>query len=433
LSFPQAERVGNPSFSKRFRTSRNDRILLNVALLMLVLVTMVMQGCATPARQAAVPMGLEDQAQVPGFSDIRYRIGVAKDMAAMAEEGVESYRREQEQFAASGRSGQLPPAVFLAISGGGDNGAFGAGLLCGWTAAGDRPEFKLVTGISTGALIAPFAFLGSAYDSQLKEFYTTTSPKDILEKRSMLAAINNDAMADNLPLWGLVGKAVTRTMLEAIGAEYKKGRLLLVATVDLDARQGMIWNMTRIAASGNPRALELFRSLLIASAAIPGAFPPVMIDVEAGGKKYQEMHVDGGTMAQVFLYPPAISQKIEELEKGRGERRERRLYIIRNSRLDPEWAQVDRRTLSIASRAIGSLIQAQGIGDLYRIYLTAQRDGLDYNLAYIPSSFNVPKKEDFDTQYMRQLFDVGYNMALKGYPWQKTPPGIQPSASTDSK
>ena len=208
-------------------------------------------------------------------------------------------------------------------------------------------------------------------------------------------------------------------MMDAIAAEYKKGRLLLVATVDLDARQGVLWNMTRIAASGNPKALELFRSILISSAAIPGAFPPVMIDVEVGGQKYQEMHVDGGTMAQVFLYPTAIS--VKELErKEHAEARERKLYIIRNTRLDPEWAQVDRRTLTIAGRAISSLIQTQGIGDLYRIYLTAQRDGLDYNLAYVPSSFNVPKKEDFDTEYMRKLFDVGYDMALKGYPWQKT-------------
>jgi predicted acylesterase/phospholipase RssA len=197
-----------------------------------------------------------------------------------------------------------------------------------------------------------------------------------------------------------------------------------VATADLDARQAIIWNMTRIAASGQPKALELFRSIMIASAAIPGAFPPVMLDVEAGGKQYQEMHVDGGTMAQVFLYPPTISQKAKELDKGLAKARERKLYIIRNSRLDPEWAQVDRRTLTIVGRAISSLIQMQGIGDLYRLYVTAQKDGLDYNLAYIPPSFNVPKKEDFDTAYMRQLFELGYSMALKGYPWQKDASGF---------
>lgn len=144
-------------------------------------------------------MGLEDQAQVPGLPDVRYRIGIAKDMTAMAQEGLESYRLEQVQLAASGPSGQLPPAALLAVSGGGDNGAFGAGLLCGWTASGDRSVFKLVTGISTGALIGPFAFLGSSYDAQLKEFYTTISQRDILEKRSIPAAINNDAMADNRP------------------------------------------------------------------------------------------------------------------------------------------------------------------------------------------------------------------------------------------
>ena len=398
----------------------------------LTILAMTLQGCATPERQAAVPIGMEDQAQVPGFADVRYRIGFGKDMAAMAQEGVESYRREQAQLAASGHVGQLPPAVYLAVSGGGDNGAFGAGLLCGWTAAGDRPVFKLVTGVSTGALIAPFAFLGSSYDAQLKEFYTTISQKDIMEKRSILAAFTNDAMADNHPLKKLVAKAVTQKMLDAIAEEYKKGRLLLVATVDLDARQGLIWNMTKIAVSGNPKALDLFQSIMIASAAIPGAFPPTMIDVEAGGKQYQEMHVDGGTMTQVFLYPPSINVKQLERQEQVG-KRERRLYIIRNSRLDAEWAQVDRRTMTIVGRAITSLIQTQGIGDLYRIYVTAQKDGLDYNLAYIPTSFNVPKKEDFDTEYMRQLFDVGYSMAAKGYPWQKAPPGMQPSADSVTK
>jgi hypothetical protein len=396
------------------------------------ILAMGLQGCATPARLPAVPAALEDQAQVPGLANVRYMMGFEKDLAAMEKEGIEAYKRELAYFEATGHSGQLPPAVFLAISGGGDKGAFGAGLLNGWTAAGNRPEFKLVTGISTGALIGPFAFLGSSYDSQLKDFYTTVSPKDILEKRSAFAVINNDAMASNQPLMKLVEKAVTRDMLDAIAAEYKKGRLFLVATVDLDAHKGVIWNMTKIAASGDPRAADLFRRILIASAAIPGAFPPTMVDVEAGGMKYQEMHVDGGTMAQVFLYPPSMN--IKELERRENvSARKRELYIIRNSRLDPEWAQVDRRTLSIVGQAISSLIQMQGIGDLYRIYLTAQKDGIDYNLAYIPASFKVPKKEDFDTEYMRQLFDTGYGMAAKGYPWQKVPPGLQPSTGTDSK
>jgi predicted acylesterase/phospholipase RssA len=378
------------------------------------------QGCAGPVRKDAVPAALTGQAIVPGLADVRYRIGV--DNEAMQQEAIESFRREQTYLAGQGHRGPLPPAVYLAVSGGGDNGAFGAGLLNGWSAAGNRPEFKLVTGVSTGALIAPFAFLGPAYDVKLKAFYTEVSPTDILERRSVLAAVTSDALADNRPLWQQVEKEVDRALLDTIGAEYAKGRLLLVATVDLDARQPILWNLTRIAASQDPKALDLFRSVMIASAAIPGAFPPVMIDVEAGGQAYQEMHVDGGTMSQVFIYPPSL--QVRETGRKLGVSRDRAAYIIRNARLDPEWAQVDRRTMSIAGRAIASLIHSQGLGDLYRIYLTTQRDGVDFNLAYVPASFNAPHREEFDTEFMRALFQTGFEMAAKGYPWEKKPPGF---------
>jgi len=164
---------------------------------------------------------------------------------------------------------------------------------------------------------------------------------------------------------------------------------------------------------------------MIASAAIPAAFPPVMIDVEAGGKQYQEMHVDGGTMGQVFVYPPTLN--VQEIARDAGIERERRLYIICNSRLDPEWASVERRVLSITERAINSMIMSQGIGDLYPLYVISRRDGVDYNLAYIPPNFDVPKEEAFDPKYMGELFDLAYELAEKDYPWQKLPPGYDPS------
>jgi predicted acylesterase/phospholipase RssA len=393
---------------------RADRLI--VCLLLAVAVA----GCAGVARKDAVPMAFTTQAVVPGLPDVRYRTGI--DQEAILRDGVESVRREQAYLASRGHSGPLPPAIFLAISGGGDNGAFAAGLLNGWTAAGDRPEFKLVTGVSTGALIAPFAFLGPAYDGVLKKFYTTVKPADIVKKRPLLAALTSDAMADNAPLWKLVEDEVHQELLDAIAGEYAKGKLLLVATTDLDARQAVLWNMTKIAASQDPKALELFRSIMIASAAIPAAFPPVMIDVEANGQPYQEMHVDGGTMSQVFVYPPSL--RVKEASDRYHVTRDRLVYVIRNARLDPEWAQVERRTMSIAGRAISSLIHTQGIGDLDRIYLTTQRDGVDFNLAYIPASFNAPHREEFDTDYMRALFQTGYEMAAKGYPWEKTPPGF---------
>lgn len=385
-----------------------------------LLTTLLIAGCSGPMRKDAVPPTLTTQAIVPGLADVRYRLGIDTD--ALLKDAIDSFWREKAYLEASGYTGALPPAVFLAISGGGDNGAFGAGLLNGWTVAGDRPIFKLVTGVSTGALIAPFAFLGSAYDGELKHFYTTLSPADIVKQRSIFAAVTSDALTDNAPLKAILHKAVDQTFLDAIAAEHKKGRLLLIATVDLDARHTVLWNMTKIAASKDPKALDLFRSIMIASASIPGAFPPMMIDVEAEGQVYQEMHVDGGTMSQVFVYPPSLH--VKKTSKKHNVVRERKVYVIRNARLDPDWAEVDRRTMSIVGRAISSLIQTQGIGDLYRIYLETQRDGIDFNLAYIPASFNAPHREEFDTEFMRALFQTGYDMAVKGYPWEKMPPGF---------
>jgi hypothetical protein len=395
---------------------RLDPVLIFMATVLLLLA----QGCAGPVREAAVPPTMTAQATIPGLEEVRYRIGI--DNEAIERESIASLRRELAYLAASGHRGPLPPAAFLAISGGGDNGAFGTGLQNGWPAAGDRPDFKLVTGVSTGALIAPFAFLGPAYDDQLKRLYTNISPADIVTRRPLLAALTNDALADNAPLWRLIEMEVDQALLDAIAREYEKGRLLVVGTVDLDARQAVLWNMTRIAASRDPKALPLFRSIMIASAAIPGAFPPVLIDVEVQGQPYQEMHVDGGTMSQVFVYPPKLNLK--ELGRQQGINRERRVYVIRNARLDPEWAQVERRTMSIAGRAISSLIHTQGIGDLYRIYLTTQRDGVDFNLAYVPASFNAPHPEDFDPDFMRALYQTGYEMAVRGFPWKKQPPGF---------
>ena len=389
--------------------------------------SLMVSGCSLPERLLAVPKALTTQAKitegdVSGPANIRFWIN--QDPVPLAREGLEALRREREYLAQAGYTGPLPPVTFLAISGGSDNGAFAAGLLNGWTAAADRPEFKIVTGVSTGALIAPFAFLGPDYDDEMKSAYTTISKKDVYEERGFLAALFDDGLVDSRPLLKLVSSYVTPEILTRIGAEYAKGRLLLVGTADLDSRQAVIWNMTAIAASGDPGALDLFRKVLVASASVPGVFPPVMFNVEAGGSPYQEMHVDGGAMAQAFLYPPYFALG-EFAEEHRAER-SRTLYVIRNARLDPDWATVDRKTLDIAGRAVSSLIYSQGLGDLYRIYMITQRDGIDYNLAFIGSDFAAPHKEEFDTDYMRQLFEYGYERARVGYSWRKYPPNYTP-------
>src|SRR5688572_24278591 len=312
-----------------------------------------------PERLEAVPLELTTRAVVPGIPNARY--WVLEDVEPLVRDALAARQREEAYRSQSGQAGELPPLELLAISGGGDKGAFGAGLLNGWTAAGTRPTFKLVTGVSTGALIAPFAFLGSEYDKVLEEVYTTITPADVALPRMVIAAMNNDGMADNRPLWGLISKHVDERLLAAIAAEHGKGRILLVATTDLDARQPVVWNMGNIAASGASNALELFRSILLASAAIPGAFPPTMVEVEVDGKRYQEMHVDGGASAQVFLYPPSLSQVAARM--GEGMVRRGRVYVIRNASLAPTWAPVERRTIDVAGRAIDSLITTQGFGD----------------------------------------------------------------------
>ncbi len=393
-----------------------ERLALSLALrqALALCVAVVLAGCSSQPRLPAVPHALQYEAVVPGMPGIRYRApkvdGMIKDLRL-------TVQREQVALRADGYSGPLLPISFLAISGGGENGAFGAGLLVGWTEHGDRPEFNFVTGVSTGALIAPFAFLGPKYDAQLKRLYTEISAKDVLAMRNLVGALFDDALADNLPLKQLVAANITQEVIDAIAAESRKGRLLLVATTDLDAQRSVYWNLTLMAESRHPAALELIRMILVASAAIPGELPPAMIDVEVGGQRYQEMHVDGGTTQQVFLLPP-------ELVLTDVARRDRTVYVIRNSRLEVDSLEVKRDALAIAGRAVASLIQTQGVGNLYEIAAQARRDGAKFRLAFMPESFDKTLPEAFDRTYMNELFLVGYQMGVAGYPWATQPPGL---------
>ena len=280
-----------------------------------------------------------------------------------------------------------------------------------------------MTGVSTGALSAPFAFLGPDWDDELRAVYTDISAVDVLQSRGIFAALWSDAMADNAPLRATIARYVDAPFLEAIAAESRKGRILMIGTTNIDARRGVIWNIGKIAEQGGPEAVDLVIDLLVASAAIPGAFPPSMIDVTVDGVAYQEMHVDGGASAQVFVYPPALNLQ-EIAEDIDASQRERHVWVIRNARLDPDWADTERHVMSIAQRAISSLIQTQGVGDLYRIYATTQRDNVDFNLAFIPSSFDLKPAEPFEQAFMRALYDVGYGEAEQGYAWHKAPPGL---------
>jgi predicted acylesterase/phospholipase RssA len=390
---------------------------------MVALLCLGAMGCASLERQPSVPAADTVKAQPLGLPNARFFPTEQRD--EFIAEGTQALERRRQALGLA-PSAQLPTAHFLAVSGGGDDGAFGAGMLIGWTEAGDRPEFDAVTGVSTGALIAPFAFLGSAYDPQLRQVYTTISIDDVLVNRGIVRGLFSDALSDTTPLYNLISRYFDAAMMEAIAREYREGRLLLIGTTNLDAEQPTIWNIGAIAASGHPEALDLIRKILRASSAIPGIFQPVMIDVLLNGQQYQELHVDGGAIAQIFLYPPNIS--LNQLVS-----RDREAFLIRNAREGPEWADVQRRALSVGGRAIMTMLRASGANDLTRIYFVSQRDSVDYNLAYIESDFAMPHpKGNFDSAYMNALFDYGYEKARRGYPWRKTPPlldGLQETAA----
>lgn len=393
---------------------------------LLLIATLLLAGCSIPERGPAVPRSDTTRAMPLGIPNARFFAD--GDPQPMIEEGTLSVQREVAALRAGGKpTDRLPPAYFLAVSGGGDNGAFGAGLVNGWTTIGTRPQFKMVTGVSTGALIAPFAFLGPAYDEPLREVYTTMTADKVYRARGYMAALFDDAMADTTPLSEVIARYADQKLLDAIAAEYQKGRLLMIGTTDLDAQRPVIWNIGAIAASGHPGALDLFRKILRASAAIPGLFQPVLVDVDLDGKKYQELHVDGGAIAQLFLYPPSIDLPASRLK------RERHAYIIRNARLDPDYAMAERRTITIAGRAIATMLAASGQNDVLRTYFVTRRDGVDYSLAFIGTDFSSPKQGEFDQAYMRALYDYGYQQIVSGRAWHKVPPGLHMPSSVPTR
>jgi predicted patatin/cPLA2 family phospholipase len=402
---------------KMMRYSMFFLILRHASQWGILFLLLVLTGCAGAPERQPLPPEYTLKAGIPGIPEARFW---GDEWPTFAVERFEEFTVADFQREYDGIYGK--PHNYIAISGGGANGAFGAGLLVGWTESGERPEFTMVTGVSTGALIAPFAFLGPDYDGEMKTMYTTISTKDIARKRKLLAVLSSDSMADTAPLKALIAKVIDAEMIDAIAREHKKGRRLFIGTVNLDAGRSVIWNISAIAVSDYPQKITLIQDLLRASAAIPVAFPPVFITVEAEGKQYDEMHVDGGTGSQVFVYPAAVDwQAITRKLKVKGKPK---VYVIRNSFLDADYNGVRRSVFPIASRTIDSLIRTQGVGDLYQIYTLCQRDGNDFNLAYIPSDFTDEPTEGFDPVYMKKLFDRGYQMSLEGYPWEKAPPGF---------
>lgn len=389
----------------------------NCKLVISLLIACSLAGCATLSARTPVPPILTTKATVSNLKTARIFGDASKaELKKFLSEGFQKTPKFTiTQKSSSGR----PIFSVLALSGGGEKGAFGAGIINGWSASGTRPEFTIVTGVSTGALAAPFVFLGPDYDKQLKEIYTKFSTQDLLIIQPIKGLFGGIAITDSSPLAAAIANYIDQDFLKKVAYEYKKGRFLLVATTNIDAQRQVIWNMGAIAASNHKDSLQLFRDVLLASAAVPSLLPPVKINVTANGKQYDELHVDGGVTRQVFLGPPNLS--LRSFDQAYRQKPIYRIYIIRNGQTNPEYEIIEPQTLPIAKRSISTLIKSQGLGDLYRIYAVSKREGLDFNLITIPQDLKNTSKEPFDKIYMTKLYDRGYEIASKGIKWLKTP------------
>jgi hypothetical protein len=311
----------------------------------------------------------------------------------------------------------LPKAngPWLAISGGGADGAYGGGVLAGWSETGKRPEFAVVTGSSIGALIAPFAFLGSRYDEQIRKNFTTTTAADIFEDRATA-----DSLFDHWPLRRQVEQRITPSMLVEIAAEHARGRRLFVATTNLDAGRPVIWNMGAIAARGDDAALKLFRDVLIASCGIPGFFSPTPIEVEANGKRLQEIHGDGTLTAPFFVMPEDMMAASASSPPPL-----RELYIIVNSKLGlPELKMTDRNIPGVLGRAIGVALTSALRSEVALIRVGAQRHGIALHLSHVDAAFNHPSRGPFDGKYMQALYESGVAAGKNGTAFADAAPNV---------
>jgi hypothetical protein len=377
----------------------------------LILGALILGGCSTAPR---IPYIAADEAAaaIPNMADVRV-------FADVPEARFRSALCPNLNFAV----GRAAAPTYLALSGGGADGAYGAGMLNGWTASGTRPEFTVVSGVSTGAMIAPFAFLGPSYDDMLRQLYTSGVAESLLASPRPLDVLFGSGVFGNQPLRELVARYVDQAMLARIAAEYVKGRCLAVVTTDLDAQRAVVWDMGRIASYGSPAALELFRDVLTASASSPVVFAPVFIDVKANDRTVQEMHVDGGVTSPIFTLPEAFL-----LSNARPERGLRlNIYVLINGEIYPDFRVVPDRTVDIAGQTVSTMIKDQIRSVIFRTYEFAQENGLGFNLTYIAPERASGGGVGFDTAYMRRIYEYGYEKARLGGFWQTSPPNPGPS------
>ena len=374
----------------------------------IITLSLLLNACSAKSRTYEAPSINEYQkANVAGYKQIRYWGDKTTH---------DTYTRSNVKRLGANKSFRKRIDV-LALSGGAEDGAYGAGFLKGWSERGDRPKFTVVTGISTGALIAPFAFLGPKYDKVIQRLYTESSQKNIV-LLSPMEALFGASLGDTAPLRKILTEEINDAFVAELAKEARKGRLLQIGTTNLDAQRPVVWEITEIALSGRSDAPKLIRDIMLASASIPGAFPPVLIDVVINGKRHQEVHVDGGVTRQIFVYPRDLD--IRKLERMLHMHPQKNMWLIRNTKVAPEYKPVSLSLADIAERSFYTLTKYHGLGDMVNITSLAKRDGFHVYITSVPKSFNVPLEEFFDKNYMKALYHVGYEKGRSKSAWQTT-------------
>lgn len=311
----------------------------------------------------------------------------------------------------------------LSLSGGGSFGAYSAGVICGWTARGDRPEFDVVTGISTGALVSPFAFLGPAYDEQLKQFYTQLTKKDLYRMKP-IRGLAGESLADNSPLANQVDKVLSEQLVAEIAAEHMKGRRLYIGTTAAESKRFVVWDIGAIACKGRPCDRALIKQILLGSSAIPGVFPPQHIQVEVDGVCVTERHVDGGVSQAIFIHPPYISP-VHRSAAPNADLAGTNLYLVVAGKLYADLEKVKPAALELVGKEISAMIYAQTRGDLQRIYTTSLLTGMNYFQTAIPAEYPAPTSSmAFNEKDLTGMFNEGYRVVVEGTAWRRTPPGV---------
>ena len=375
-------------------------------------------GCLTVPRDATVPNEAA-AAIVPQFLNARFN----------ADDPSLSARLEKDLRATAAKHPSTGPYQILALSGGGADGAYGAGVLIGWTKRGDRPQFNMVTGVSTGALIAPFAFLGPDYDAKLREAYTSGVASGLTRKRGLYAAFTPGIFQAG-ELRNLVARYIDDDLLTAIAREQLKGRRLFVATTNLDSQEGVVWDIGAIALEAQTHpykrtaARDLICKVLVASASVPGAFAPVMIETdtvgdqnpEAQGPKghpLQEMHVDGSVTLPFFILPESMLDWTVPADLRHGGH----VYVLVNGKINPAYAVTKNNAVTIAARSLETITKAQARVTLVALRGFAERNDLSMSVTAMPDDFVDGGMLAFDTESMNKVFDKGYAVGLSPQNW----------------